>query len=74
VGAAWEHEFEGVAGATTNGLPITAPSLRGDTGIVELGLTLKPSATLPLSLDLGAQGHAGKRKGVTGSLRARFEF
>jgi autotransporter-associated beta strand protein len=74
VGAAWEHEFDGRARATTNGFSIDAPSLRGDTGIGELGLTLTPSATLPLSFDLGVQGYTGKREGVTGSLRIRLEF
>jgi outer membrane autotransporter protein len=74
VGAAWEHEFDGRAKAATNGFDIAAPSLRGDTGIGELGLTLKPSKDLPLSFDLGVQGYAGKREGVTGSLQARFEF
>ena len=74
VGAAWEHEFDGRARAATNGYDMDAPSLRGDTGIGELGLTLKPSSTLPLSFDLGVRGHAGKREGVTGSLRVKFEF
>ena len=48
--------------------------MRGDTGIGELGLLLKPSQTLPLSFDLGVQGYTGKREGVTGSLQARWEF
>lgn len=74
VGAAWEHEFDGKARASTNGYDIKAPSLRGDTGIGELGLTFTPSQTLPLSFDLGVQGYAGKREGVTGSLQAKWEF
>jgi hypothetical protein len=75
LGAAWEHEFEGRARATTNnGFAIDAPSLRGDTGIGELDLTLTPSASLPLYFDLGVQGYVGKREGVSGSLQARFEF
>jgi len=74
VGAAYEHEFDGKARATTSGFAIKAPSLRGDTGIGELGFTLKPSQTLPLSFDLGVQGYTGKREGVTGSLQLRFEF
>jgi autotransporter-associated beta strand protein len=74
VGVAYEHEFDGKARASTNGFPIDAPSLRGDTGIGTLGLTLKPSPGLPLSFDLGIQGYVGKREGVTGSLRARWEF
>ncbi|MDR2861427.1 MAG: hypothetical protein LBV07_02610, partial [Syntrophobacterales bacterium] len=60
--------------ATTYGYAIDAPSLRGGTGIGELGLTLKPSKDLPLSFDLGVQGYVGKREGVTGSLQTRYEF
>ena len=75
IGAAYEHEFDGKARATTAfGDPIPAPSLRGDTGIGELGLTLRPSLNLPLSFDLGVQGYTGKREGVTGSLQIRFTF
>jgi len=74
LGLAYEHEFDGKASATTNGLAINAPALRGDTGIGELGLTLKPSQNLPLSLDLGIQGYVGKREGVTGSVQVKYEF
>jgi len=74
IGAAWEHEFDGRVKATTYGHGIPGPSMRGDTGIGELGLTLKPCKTLPLSFDLGVQGYVGKREGVTGSLQVRFEF
>lgn len=74
VGAAWEHEFDGKARATTNGFDIDAPTLRGDTGIGELGLSLTPSVDLPLTVDLGVQGHVGQRQGVTGSLQVKWEF
>jgi len=74
IGAAWEHEFDGKAKATTYGYSIDAPSIRGSTGIGELGLSLTPSKNLPLSIDLGVQGYTGKREGVTGSLQLRFEF
>ncbi|MDR0239135.1 MAG: hypothetical protein LBI88_02750, partial [Deltaproteobacteria bacterium] len=67
-------EFDGRARATTYGYDIRRPDLTGGTGIGELGLTLKPSKTVPLSFDLGVQGYVGKREGVTGSLQARFEF
>jgi outer membrane autotransporter protein len=74
IGAAWEYEFDGRARASTNGFDIEAPSLRGDTGIGELGVVLKPSKDLPLSFDLGVQGYVGKREGVTGSLQVKYEF
>jgi hypothetical protein len=78
VGAAYEHEFNGKARATatlgSDSFDIDAPSLRGGTGLGELGLSLKPSPALPLSLDIGLQGYTGKREGVTGSLQVKWEF
>jgi outer membrane autotransporter protein len=74
IGVAYEHEFDGKARATANGYSIKAPAMRGDTGVGELGFTLKPSQTLPLSFDLGVQGYTGKREGVTGSLLIKWEF
>ena len=74
VGAYWEHEFDGKIRSTVNGRRINSPDLTGDTGMGELGLTLKPSKDLPLSFDLGVQGYVGKREGVTGSLQIRYEF
>ena len=74
IGAAWEHEFDGKARAKTNGFDIDAPNLRGNTGIGELGLSLTPSADLPLTVDLGVQGYTGKHEGVTGSLMVKWEF
>ena len=74
IGAAWEHEFDGKARATTNGFDIDAPNLHGNTGIGELGLSLTPSADLPLTIDLGVQGYTGKHEGVTGSLMVKWEF
>ena len=74
IGAAWEHEFDGKARATTNGFDIDAPNLHGNTGIGEMGISLTPSADLPLTVDLGVQGYTGKREGVTGSLMVKWEF
>lgn len=74
VGLAYEYEANGRAGATTYGRSIARPSLRGNTGIGEFGMTIKPSDTLPLSLDLGLQGYVGRREGVTGTMQIRYEF
>jgi outer membrane autotransporter protein len=74
IGAAYEHEFGGRQKAATYGYAIDAPSLRGGTGVGEIGLALKPSTTLPLSLDLGLTGYTGKREGLAGSLSIRWEF
>jgi hypothetical protein len=73
-GLAYEHEFDGRARASTYGYAIAAPELRGGTGVGELGLSLKPSPALPLSVDLGVQGYLGQREGAAGSVQIRFEF
>jgi outer membrane autotransporter protein len=75
IGAAYEYEFDGQARAkTANGYSIKAPSLKGGTGIGELGISVKPAPEGPFSFELGVQGYTGKREGVTGSLMLKFEF
>ena len=73
-GAAWEHEFNGKARATTYGLEAPAPSLKGDSGLLEAGLTLTPVEGSGLSLDFGVQEHTGVRQGVSGTALVRYEF
>ncbi|MDR1037502.1 MAG: S8 family serine peptidase [Deltaproteobacteria bacterium] len=74
LGAAWEHEFDGKVSASANGFRINAPSLRGDTGIGELGLVFRPSPAFPLSFNLNVQGYTGKRGGFSGGFKIRLDF
>ncbi|MDR3351608.1 MAG: autotransporter outer membrane beta-barrel domain-containing protein, partial [Zoogloeaceae bacterium] len=74
LGAAWEREYDGKAKASLHGYSLAAPTLKGNTTILELGFTLTPSATQPVSLDIGIQGYTGKREGVTGSFRINYRF
>lgn len=72
IGLAYEHEFDGKARATTYGYDIEAPTLKGDTGIGELGVTYKYQNGL--FFDLGVSGHVGRRQGVMGNLMLKYEF
>jgi outer membrane autotransporter protein len=74
VGAAYEHEFDGKAEAASYGYNIDAPSMRGGTGIAEVGMTLRPSRNFPATVDIGIQGSLGKRAGVSGRLRLGWTF
>ena len=74
IGAAWEHEFEGVSDSSVFGYDIDSPKIRGDSGRGEIGLRFTPTADLPLTVDIGVQGYAGKKEGVTGSLFVQYEF
>jgi autotransporter-associated beta strand protein len=76
-GIAYDHEFAGKAKAKLtdfNGAEIPVPKMTGGTGIVELGFLVTPSASSPVAVDLGIQGYAGKREGVTGNLRLNYFF
>ena len=74
VGAAYEHEFAGSCDARTLGHSISSPSFKGDTGIGELGITMTPSESLPLSFNLGVQGYVGQKRGVSGNCMVKYEF
>jgi len=74
VGAYWEQQFDGTQRMTVNGNRTASPTLHGHTGIGELGVTITPSKTLPISIDLGLQGYAGRREGGTASIQVRVDF
>ena len=74
-GAAWEHEFDGEAGAriVDVGKIDDSPDLKGSTGIAEFGFVFNPDRK-NLFIDLGIQGYGGKRSGVTGSAQLKYLF
>jgi len=75
IGAAWEYECDGTTHATTNSLGIDAPSLRGSSGLGEIGVSLKPAFAnnrQPLTVDVGVQGFVGKREGVAANMQVCY--
>lgn len=77
-GLAYEHVADGDAESHVEAQGVRAtldvPSLEGDTGILELGLTMKPDAVSPWAVDLGLKGYAGDREGVAGSASVTYRF
>lgn len=73
-GAAYEWECNGTARAATYGQDIAAPTLRGGTGIAELGVVFQLAADKPMFIDIGVKGYAGKREGVSGNIQFRAAF
>ncbi|MDR1309962.1 MAG: autotransporter outer membrane beta-barrel domain-containing protein [Deltaproteobacteria bacterium] len=71
-GLAFEHEFDGKAGASSHGFRLDVPKLKGSTVIGELGLSVRTGSAV--SFDLGVQGHLGNRRGVSGSLLLNVTF
>lgn len=74
LGIAFEHEFDGTAESTIDGMKIESPSLGGNTWIGEIGLSVLPSSKLPLHINLGVQGYTGFMEGITGSLQMLWRF
>lgn len=74
VGAAYEHVFGGDADAWVNGLKISSPSVSGNSGILEAGMTVTPAAESPWKMDFGVKGYVGDRQGITGSMHVQYLF
>ncbi|MDO4935765.1 MAG: autotransporter outer membrane beta-barrel domain-containing protein [Phascolarctobacterium sp.] len=73
IGLAWEHEFKGEARASISGVgEAPAPSMKGNTGIMEVGCDWKVSKKW--TLGLGANAYIGKRKGWDGMARIFYNF
>lgn len=73
-GLAYEYEFAGEAKGTIDGDNITSPSVKGSTGIAEVGLRFTPTQQKNLSVDIKLTGFTGKREGVAGGLNVKYAF
>ena len=75
-GLAWQHEFDGESNAivatTLGSASAPAPSMKGDTGIMELGWRVNNYDKFELGL--GVNGSVGKQKGVGFNLSLNFSF
>ena len=75
-GAAYEYEFDSNAGGRMLVLGSNAemkqPSLRGSTGIGEIGYQYKKDETL--KFDVGVKGYVGKQEGVSAQMAISIAF
>lgn len=74
VGMAYEYEFSASAGSTILDSVVAAPTIKGGTGIGEIGLVYKPTAKSAFSMDVALNGYIGKRQGIGGGLRLNWGF
>ena len=77
VGAAYEYEFDAKAGArlfvpgyNTQG-ELLSPSLKGSTGIGEIGYEYKNDK---IKFDAGVKGYVGKQQGVSAQMAISIAF
>ncbi len=72
-GLAYQYEFSGEARATYNGGSTPSPSVKGSSGLIELGWQVKPGKG-PMSVDFGVTGWVGRQRGITANLQANWTF
>ena len=72
-GLAYEYEFGSEAGASYQGYSTPSPSLKGSTGILELGYRFTPKES-HVSYGVNLMGMTGKRRGITGGVQMTWAF
>ena len=72
-GLAWEYEFSGSAHASYQGYDTPSPSLKGSSGMLELGYRFMPTDG-KIHYDLRFTGWQGKRRGLSGDLSVKWQF
>lgn len=73
-GMTYQYEFNGDANANYRGFELASPSLKGSSGILEIGYRMKPSKETPLTLDFNVAGWAGQQRGVTSQIGLTYNF
>ncbi len=70
--AVWEKEYQGQADGKVLELNMPAPSLKGDTGIVGLGIHFAPRNNLDFNMDV--KGKFGKQEGGEVGFSVKYTF
>ena len=71
-GAAWEREFDGTARATAYSFDVPAPTMKGNSAVIDAGLSFQPRQNL--TTNVGVTGYAGKRKGAAANVEVQYLF
>jgi len=73
-GLAYQYEFSGEARATYRQGSAPSPSMKGSSGLIELGWQVKPGKKSPMEIDIGVTGWVGKQRGITANVQANWTF
>ncbi|MDR1871152.1 MAG: hypothetical protein LBS60_04365 [Deltaproteobacteria bacterium] len=75
LGASYEREFDTKSRGYLTGVgPFDIPSLKGGTGIGEIGIIYRSTEDRHFNIETGIQGHVGVRRGISGGVRIGWEF
>ena len=67
-----DAESDVIASGTRASLDV--PTLEGNTGIMEVAITVRPKETSPWAVDFGLKGYVGDRQGVSGNASVVYSF
>ncbi|WP_297570519.1 hypothetical protein [uncultured Anaerovibrio sp.] len=73
-GLAYEYEFKGDATAAYQGMSTPSPSVKGGSGLLELGYKITPDDASPMTLDIGLNLWTGKKQGIGAVLSASWKL
>ena len=71
-GLAYEYEFGGKASGTLDGMALESPTMKGSTGVIEIGAKSQP--TDKMDMDFRLEGRVGTRKGFGGVLKFNWKL
>ena len=66
--------FDGDEESSVNGIRLDVPSIKGNTGILDLGVAYQPARLTNLQFNHGAKGYVGDREGASVNLIALYAF
>lgn len=71
----YEYEMNSEANSSSSGFDVNAPSVKGSTGIMEMGIVATPiENNKDFSLNLNFRGYAGKRDGASATVIVKYDF
>lgn len=73
-GLGLEHEFDGKAKGYVEGIAIESASIKGTSGVFEIGMKLMPSPESAWEFGAGIKGYVGKHRGLRGDLAISYRF
>ena len=70
----YEYEFGGEAKTTVKGLSTPVLSIKGSSGMLELGYIIQNKDVNAPAVDIGFQGWSGKKQGFSGNINFIWKF
>ena len=74
IAASRSSTYDGDEESSVNGIRLDVPSIKGNTGILDLGVAYQPARLTNLQFNHGAKGYVGDREGASVNFIAVYAF